>query len=105
MTSRPIEHEQPPLLVKPEGEMTIYQAVPLKETLLAALREADSVDLDLSGVSEIDSAGLQLLLLAKRESLRSGKTLRVVSHSAATLDVIDTCNLAAYFGDPVLISD
>lgn len=84
--------------------MTIYQAAELKQMLLSALQQASSVDLDLSGISEIDSAGLQLLLMAKRESLRSGKSLRVVAHSAATLDVIDTCNLAAYFGDPVLIT-
>jgi anti-anti-sigma factor len=85
--------------------MTIYQAMALKEALLSALRQANHVNLDLSAVGEIDSAGLQLLLLIKRESLLRGKTLRIVAHSAATLDVIDTCNLAAYFGDPVLISD
>lgn len=104
MTYRHTEHAQP-LRLSPQGEMTIYQARELKETLLDALRDADSVELDLSGVSDIDTAGLQLLLLAKRESFRGGKTLRVVAHSAATLDVIDTCNLAGYFGDPVLITD
>lgn len=99
------EDTQRPLRISPEGEMTIYQAMALKETLLSALRQAESIDLDLSAISEIDSAGLQLLLLTKRESLLRGKTLRIVAHSAATLDLIDTCNLAAYFGDPVLISD
>lgn len=91
-------------LIRLEGEMTIYQAQSMKETLLSALSESHSVDLDLSLVSEIDTAGLQLLLLAKRESLRSGKSLRLVAHSATTLEVIDTCDLAAYFGDPVLLT-
>jgi anti-anti-sigma regulatory factor len=47
--------------------MTIYQAQAQKEQLLAALAATEHLELDLSAVTEMDTAGLQLLLLLKRE--------------------------------------
>lgn len=86
-----------------EGELTIYRAAALKEQLLAPLREHQEVELDLSGVSEIDSAGLQLLLLAKREATRCGCQLRLATHSAAVVELLELYNLTGYFGDPLVI--
>ena len=87
-----------------EGDMTIYAAASLKEKLLGALKGASRLQVDLSRVAEVDTAGMQLLVLAKREALAAGKTLRLVGHSAATLDAIDLFALGAYFGDPVFIA-
>lgn len=86
-----------------EGELTIYDAAANKPALLAALAGNAELEINLSGVTEIDSAGLQLLLLTKREALRSGKDLRLVAHSEATLTVIDLLGLAGYFGDPLVL--
>jgi anti-sigma B factor antagonist len=86
-----------------EGEMTIYTAEALKERLMGALLECTEIELDLSGVTEIDSAGQQLLVLAKLESMIDNKTLRLVRHSPAVVEVIDLCGLAGFFGDPILI--
>ena len=65
-----------------DGEMTIYRAAELKETLLAALAAAPALDLELRHVEEIDTSGVQLLLLARQEAARAGKSLRFVGHSA-----------------------
>lgn len=86
-----------------DGAMTIYRAENRKTALLKALGNAAELEIDLSGVEEMDTAGLQLLLLVKREADRAGKTLRLVEHSAASLEVLDRYNLAAYFGDPVVL--
>ncbi len=86
-----------------ERDLTIYHAETLKPELLSALDGAERLELDLSGVGDIDSAGVQLLILAKRESLARGKTLHIVAHSPAVRDVIDFLNMAAYFGDPLVI--
>jgi anti-sigma B factor antagonist len=86
-----------------EGEMTIYNALELKDQLLAPLDQCAHMEIDLAGVSEIDSAGLQLLVMAKNEARARGKTLRISGHSPAVLDVLDICNLEGFFGDPVLI--
>lgn len=86
-----------------EGEMTIYNALELKDKLLAPLDQCAHMEIDLAGVSEIDSAGLQLLVMVKNEARARGKTLRISGHSPAVLEVLDVCKLEGFFGDPVLI--
>ncbi|MDO8772862.1 MAG: STAS domain-containing protein [Burkholderiaceae bacterium] len=86
-----------------EGEMTIYNSLELKDKLLAPLDQCAHMEIDLAGVSEIDSAGLQLLVMAKNEATARGKTLRISGHSPAVLEILDVCNLEGFFGDPVLI--
>jgi anti-sigma B factor antagonist len=70
-----------------EGEMTIYRAAELKPALLAAVRAHEAPALDLSAVTEFDSAGLQLLLAARREAARLGRRLDVTAASPAVRDV------------------
>lgn len=86
-----------------DGELTIYRAAELKETLLAAVAANTELEVDLSQVSEFDSAGLQLLLLAKREAGKAGRTLRLVDHSPAVVEVLDLFDLVAHFGDPLVV--
>jgi len=84
-----------------EGDMTIYNATEQKHRLMASLDSCQELELDLGQVSEIDTAGFQLLILAKREALRHQKVLRIVAHSTPVSDLLDFYNKVAYFGDPV----
>ena len=84
-------------------DLTIYHALEQKKILLDALAEADELELDLQPVSEIDTAGLQLLILLKKEAQSAGKGVSIVAHSQAVRSVIDFCNLAAELGDPLVI--
>lgn len=86
-----------------EGELTIYTAADLKTKIVAALASAQPIEIDLSQVDEIDSAGLQLLMLAKRESAAAGKPLTLIKHSQAVLECLDMCNLTTVFGDQVIL--
>ena len=90
-------------VLRMEGEMTIYRAAELKQTLLAPLDHPGRLEIDLSGVTELDTAGLQLLMLAKRTAQANQSELRLAGHSPAVLDVFELLNLAAYFGDPLVI--
>ena len=83
-----------------EGEFTIYRAMELKELLFA---EPPITEIDLSAVTEFDSSGLQLLMLAKKTALAQGRTLRLVGHSEAVLDVFELLDVAGYFGDPLVM--
>ena len=98
------ENSSPPALAI-SGEFTIFTAADLKPRLLHAVIDAGSedVDIDLSEVTEIDSAGLQLMVMTKREALARGKNVRFVRHSDPVLDLVDLCDLSGFFGDPVLI--
>ena len=90
-------------VLRVEGEMTIYRATELKETLLQAVAAQPVVEIDLSAVSEFDSAGLQLLVLAKRAAQAAQRELRLVNHSPAVVDVLQLFDLAAFFGDPLVV--
>ena len=69
-----------------EGEMTIYRAAELHPALLDAVRTLDAPALDLSEVTEFDCAGMQLLLVARREAQRLGKQLVLQGASPAVRD-------------------
>ncbi|CAK0780277.1 STAS domain-containing protein [Gammaproteobacteria bacterium] len=98
----PLNHISPSHL-RVEGDLTIYEAVTLKTALMAALEEGPVLELDLSGVEEIDTAGLQLLLLLKKEAQIGGRSVRFLQHSLVVQEVIDLCDLSAVFGDPIVI--
>lgn len=84
-------------------DMTIYHADMLKQDLLQAIERSKTLELDLSQVAEIDTAGIQLLMLAKRESQLQGKSLDIIAHSPAVHELIDFFNIAGYLGDPLII--
>lgn len=86
------------------GELTIYHAHYAKQRLLELVHHHQDIEIDLSGVSEIDTAGLQLLLLAKRDGAALSRQLRYQKHSAAVVEILDLYDLTAPFGDPVLLS-
>lgn len=70
-----------------EGEMTIYQATELKQSLLAFLEQGDELEIDLSAVTEIDTAGVQLLIAAGKTAEARQKGLRLTRPSAVVADV------------------
>lgn len=91
----------PPLSIT--EDLTIYHALKQKHALLDALSTTSELELNLSQVDKMDTAGLQLLVLLKKEAQRAGKQVRIVAHSEAVSSVIDFCNMAAEFGDPLVI--
>ncbi|MGI5240885.1 STAS domain-containing protein [Dactylosporangium sp. CA-139066] len=75
-----------------EGELTILTASEHHERLLQAFGDGD-VEVGLSGVTDLDTAGLQVLLLARREARRRGVVLRLAGLSPAVLDVLALARL------------
>ncbi|MYN27552.1 STAS domain-containing protein [Duganella levis] len=86
-----------------DGELTIYRAADLKVSVLEALRKTRVLEVDLSGVTELDTAGLQVLMLAKQTATAEQRELRVLQHSPAVVEIIEMLDLVAFFGDAVLI--
>lgn len=93
-----------PTELRLEGELTIYRAGELRQTLVAALAAATALRIDLADVSEIDSAGLQLLIAAKKDAAGRGLALALANHSHAVAAAIELYDLAAFFGDPLLVA-
>jgi anti-sigma B factor antagonist len=86
-----------------KDEMTIYTALEQKNRLFHELKNGRLCHIDLSGVSAIDSAGLQILLLLKTESKKRDIDLHFIHHSKAVVEVLELLKLTSYFGDPVVI--
>ena len=79
-----------------DGELTIFRAAELKPLLLA---DPLPLEIDLSGVTDIDTAGVQLLMLAKNTARAQQRDLRLVAHSPAVNEVFKLMNLAACFSE------
>ena len=85
------------------GDLNIFNAAEQRQRLLDALDADSEVDVDLSQVPEIDTAGIQLMVSAKREAAMRNKTLRFSGHSPAVFEVLELYDLSGHLGDPILI--
>ncbi len=83
------------------GNLTIYEVGEYQQQLNALPQLAGDWRVDLAGVSEIDTAGLQLLM-ALRNHL--GEQLTMVSHSPAVIELLDLYRLAPFFGDAIVLA-
>ena len=88
------------------GSLTIFQAAERKPELLHALTLAQRVVvLDMSAVDEIDTAGIQLLLLLRRELATSARRLELGACSPAVLSALDLLQLHERFSSLPMDSD
>jgi anti-anti-sigma factor len=99
----PSPQDQDPCL-RLKGELTIYSVAEIKGPLSQALDRGPSLHLNLAGVEELDTAGVQLLVWLKQEAERRGKGLVLSAHSPAVVEVFDLLKVAGLFGDPILFA-
>jgi anti-anti-sigma factor len=52
--------------LKLEGALSIYEAVAIREEFLACFESGSAFEIDLSNVSNCDTAGLQILIAARK---------------------------------------
>lgn len=88
------------------GELNIYCAqdtrLQLMQTVtgLAGQSEPQALDIDLSGISEIDTAGVQLLLGTVRYARARGMDVRLVRQSMAVAEAMTLLGLDGYLSHP-----
>jgi anti-anti-sigma factor len=80
-----------------EGELSIYRAAELRQWFNDSLQPGRNVQLSLAAVSEIDTAGVQLLLAAQRLAAERNCALRYteVSDSVQALFALFDLEIAA----------
>ncbi len=81
-----------------DDEVTIASAEQTKATLLGALAGARRLVLDLSSVAELDTAGLQVLLLVAREAAAAGRVVEVDGMSAPVAEVLSLARIGTGLG-------
>jgi ABC-type transporter Mla MlaB component len=83
--------------------MTIFQVAEQKETLQRALEGNEALEIDLSRVTELDTAGVQLMLVAQGEAAALGRSLQWGGHSHAVLRTLRRLSLESELGETVSI--
>lgn len=86
------------------GEMNIYFVEEVKAELVDVMEKCDKLEINLSDVTEIDTAGIQLLILAEREMVSLGKMLCLKELSSTVLEVLALYNLPALFSSTATAS-
>ncbi|NUU37766.1 lipid asymmetry maintenance protein MlaB [Pseudomonas sp. C2B4] len=81
------------------GELNIYSAATMRQALLQALEPHPQWLVDLAGIEDFDTAGVQLLLVLEREAARQNKVVHFVRHSPVVWEVLELLNLVAELGD------
>lgn len=81
-------------LISIDGEFTIFTAAEIRDRLLDAMNAPGRLNVDLSGVTEMDTAGLQIMLASQLEATRRRMEVAFVSASQAVRDVLAIYGLA-----------
>ena len=107
MTGVTVDRDGPPVQVRGGqirifGELTIQHAEDLKPLLLASLPTDGSVArIDLAAVSEIDTAGIQLLMAANREVVNRGTALQIVAVSQVVQEALELFRQTTLMNPPM----
>lgn len=83
------------------GELTIATVADQWTVLAADLAAGTDLEIDLSGVVELDTAGLQLLLMAVREADRSGARVVLTGAGEPVRAVLAIAHLETLVTDTV----
>ncbi|MFO7987623.1 MAG: STAS domain-containing protein [Desulfatiglandaceae bacterium] len=71
-----------------QGSLSIYEASALRDELLGCLDTGENVEVALSNVKECDTAGLQLLVSARKSAESAQKQLHITNAPEHVLDLL-----------------
>lgn len=79
------------------GEIDMASADELRDRLLACLERSDSLEVDMAGVTFIDSSGLAALVRLRTEAEIAGKDVALVNVSSSTARLLELTGLQGLF--------
>ncbi len=80
-----------------EGDMTIYHAQEMLQAITPHTEDCKQFELDLSGVEDIDSAGIQLLIMLDVKSREKNGETVIAEPSGSVYDVLNLYRLVQRF--------
>lgn len=81
--------------IKIEGDLVISGVAEAKPEIVAAIAEATTIELDLGGIDECDTAGLQMLLMARASTFALGKRMVATIQSSAFQSALERVGIPA----------
>lgn len=85
------------------GDMNINTAGYFRKKFIQCIETYRVLEFDLSGVSDLDTNGLQLLIQIKRECNEAGKEVRLIAHSPVVVEVFESFGMTDFFRDPLVL--
>ena len=86
--------------IKVKGNCVIQELEPLQKIMLDTIEsERSSVQIDLSEVEAIDTAGVQLLTVCRINALEKGKTFQITSVSEPVREALKLTGLGSMLED------
>jgi len=76
-----------------DGELTIYTASEYKKYLVKKFNSEKILEVDLKGVEEIDTCGLQLLASMCKQLSDNGSELKIIAASDVANEALETSRL------------
>ena len=83
------------LVMEIAGSLSAYDVGELKDRLLTALTNYQGIILDINGVTECDTLGVQLLLSAQKTADKLNKTFHITGYSQSIQDAVTGVGLEA----------
>ncbi len=80
-------------LLSIDGELTIYTATEYKKYLVENFTSEKTLEVDLKGVEEIDTCGLQLLAAMSKQLSADGNEINIIATSDIAKDALETSRL------------
>lgn len=80
-----------------EHDLTIYTADETKKQMVEMIGKSVNIDLDLSAVGEIDTSGLQLLVMLKNECIARQGSLKMSKSSQPVINMLKMIGMTEYF--------
>jgi len=87
---------------KLQDSLEISTVSEARDNILQLLNSGSSIRFDLSSMTEIDTAGVQLILAVRKEALMQGKECRFVHPSPAVEEAFRILGCGAVFDESVL---
>jgi anti-sigma B factor antagonist len=79
------------------ADMTIYSAANNLSEIKGYYSKFSHIELNLSGVEEIDSSGVQILLALVQNAKKDGKQVVLSEISAPVTEIMDMLNIRSHF--------
>lgn len=83
------------------GELTIYDATAFRDRLLALLSSTEHLSIDAQAISEVDLAGVQVLVALRNEAAQRGATFTLARAAPSLTQALKLLGLTATFHLPV----
>lgn len=84
------------------GDLTIYNANIFKECVAPQVRDSSrDINVDLGGVTALDTSGLQVLLMLRKHAQAAGHAMHVRNSSEAAREVFELCGLRSWLDESV----